>query len=349
MTVAIAYPHRLAGHCASGAFRDLFEYRGYRHRGAAVSEAMVFGLASGLDVIYIPDPAPRVPFYLGGRGAELEESLLARVGGALERHAEPDDDAAWAELRARLDAGEPVALVADCQKLDYLRTRTSMPLHVVVVVGYDATHVLVADNDRDAIQRCALDSLREARRARGFPMPAMNVTFRVRWPDALPPLATLVRPAIAQAVAVMREPGGIGVRLFGPEAFGLAALARLEHDAATWNATGRDAAVPAMLLWIATEKGGTGGGFFRRLWRDFLVEAHALAPSPALAAARDHYAAVADGWSEVGALAAAGSFAGVPTRVVALARAEREGVALLARVADDEADAVTATENDHDA
>ena len=61
MSVSLPVPHRLAGHCASGAFRDLFEFRGYAHRGAPLSEAMVFGLGAGLDVLVLIEPSLRVP------------------------------------------------------------------------------------------------------------------------------------------------------------------------------------------------------------------------------------------------------------------------------------------------
>jgi hypothetical protein len=332
---AIDYPHRLAGHCASGAFRDLFEFRGYRHEGRPLSEAMVFGLGAGLDVMYVPRPSRRLPFYLGGRAAGFEEALLARVGGALERRAEPDEAAAWAWVQQKLDRGEPVPMVGDCAQLEYLRTRTSMPLHVIVVVGYDATHALVADNDRAEIQRCSHASLRTARNARGFPLPAMNVTFEVTWPEALPPLDTLVRPAIAQVARAMRAPEGAATELFGHGAFGVPALERLEADAVAWQReVPHDAAERAQHLWIAIEKAGTGGGFFRRLYRDFLAEAQALAPSAALEVARGHYAALADGWSALGARALeGGAFDALAGELVRLARAEREGVALLERVA----------------
>jgi hypothetical protein len=335
MTVSLpAYPHRLAGHCASGAFRDLFEYRGYRHAGAPLSEAMVFGLGAGLDLMYLPRPGHAPPLYLGGRGAGLEESLLSRIGGTLTRRAEPDDTAAWAWVQAKLDRGEPVPMVGDCQKLEYLRTRTSMPQHVFVVTGYDDTHALVADNDRAEIQRCSFDSLREARRARGFPLPAMNVTFEIDWPASLPPLETLVPAAIAQSAAWLRAPSGWPTEAFGRDTFGQQAMARLEHNAAQWSSTPpAPRETLAQLVWIYIEKAGTGGGFFRRLYRDFLGEAQALLPSAALADAHRHYAALADGWTEAGTLAGAGRFEDASAALVRLARAEQEGIALLERVA----------------
>lgn len=333
MSVAIEYPHRLAGHCASGAFRDLFEYRGYLDDGRPLSEAMIFGLGAGLDLMFLPQPAPRMPFYLGGRGPRFEESLIARIGGSITRRSEPDSDAAWAWVRDKLDRGEPVPMVGDCQKLEYLHTRTSMPQHVIVATGYDDTHALIADNDREQIQRCSLASLREARAATGFPLPAMNVTFEIDWPAAIPALDALILPAIAETVRWMRHPDGIPVMLFGRHSFGLAAMERLAHAARSWLSQGvAQPTAHATMLWIAIEKGGTGGGLFRRLYRDFLAEAHDRVPSLALARARDHYAQLERDWTAVGRTCGAGRFDGVARQIIDLVEAEREGVERLAEI-----------------
>ncbi len=334
MSAAIQYPHRLAGHCASGAFRDLFDFRGYRHAEQPLSEAMIFGLGAGLDVMFLLQPTRKMPFYLGGRGARLEESLIHRIGGTIMRRSEPDNDEAWAWVREKLDRGEPVPMVGDCQKLEYLRTRSSMPQHVIVATGYDETHALIADNDRAEIQRCSLESLREARSATGFPLPAMNVTFEIEWPATLPRVEDMIAPAIAEAVRWMHDPSGVPVAFFGRSAFGLAAMNGLEHAARSWLRDGvTQPSAHAMLLWIAVEKGGTGGSMFRRLYRDFLAEAHDLVPSPALARARDHYAQLERDWTTVGRTCGAGRMEGVAAQLIDLAAAEREGVERLAEVA----------------
>jgi hypothetical protein len=328
VAVALDFPHRLAGHCASGAFRDLFEFRGYRHRGEPLSEAMIFGLGAGLDLLLLANPAPRTPFYLGGRAPMLEESLLRRIGGSLVRRSETDDDAAWAWVREKLDRGEPVPMVGDCQKLEYLKARTSMPLHVIVATGYDETHALIADNDRATIQRCSHESLRAARSATGFPLPAMNVTFEIDWPARLPPLDALVIDAIRETLHWFDEPHGAPAAIFGADKFGSWAIDRLEALARGWIATPpAQPAVHALLLWIAIEKAGTGGGFFRRLWADFLREAYDIVPSAALAAARDHYVELAAAWSSLGQQCGSGRWEGAPSRVLELVAREREGLA----------------------
>jgi hypothetical protein len=209
-----------------------------------------------------------------------------------------------------------------------------MPLHVIVATGYDDTHALIADNDRAEIQRCSLASLREARSAGGFPLPAMNVTFEIEWPASLPPLEALVLDAMAETARWLHDPSGIPAQIFGRESFGLPAMNRLEAAAHAWKREPpRDAALHAMMLWIGIEKGGTGGGLFRRLWRDFLREAYDLTPNPALAMARDHYAQLADAWTSLGISCGTGRFEGAPDKLLDLVTREREGAAMLARIA----------------
>jgi hypothetical protein len=212
-----------------------------------------------------------------------------------------------------------------------------MPLHVIVAAGYDATHALIADNDRPDIQRCSLESLRAARSAVGFPVPAMNVTFEIEWPSEIPPLEKLVRPAIAEMVQWVHEPSGAPAAIFGPDSFGLRAIENLARDAAAWDQSPprEGPQMMATMLWIAIEKGGTGGGFFRRLFRDFLAEAMVLAPSEALGRAQAHYEKLAAEWTALGQQCGSGSFAGAAQRLGMLAQAEREGIGLLAKVAEE--------------
>lgn len=46
------YPHRMAGHCGSGALRDLLDWAGLGW-GDPPSEALVFGLGGALSFLYM--------------------------------------------------------------------------------------------------------------------------------------------------------------------------------------------------------------------------------------------------------------------------------------------------------
>ena len=78
--VEIPYPHRRAGHCGSGAFRDLLEFHGLSWTDAPLSEGMAFGLGAGLGFAYVELPEIEPPIYLVGRTAGLERDTCAHLG-----------------------------------------------------------------------------------------------------------------------------------------------------------------------------------------------------------------------------------------------------------------------------
>lgn len=62
------YRHRLAGHCGSGALRDLLEWAGLRYGSVPLGEGEVFGLGSELGFSYLRSHGLNHPVYLVGRG-----------------------------------------------------------------------------------------------------------------------------------------------------------------------------------------------------------------------------------------------------------------------------------------
>src|SRR3954451_2500573 len=203
------FPHRKAGHCGSGAFRDLLEFHGLSWGGEPLSEAMVFGLSGGLGCFCYELPEMDPPLYLVGRTGGLERGVCEHLGIDLDLRRTDDAAEAWRWVRDEIDAGRPTMINADIQELDYLRVKLSNTMHDIVVTGYDDSDgvALIADNDREEIQRCSLDSLARARGSQGFPGPSHHATWVMRFPDKLPEPRAAVDRALRQAVANMREEG----------------------------------------------------------------------------------------------------------------------------------------------
>ena len=192
MSVRIAsYPHRTGEHCASTALRNLLA-----HHGTELSEAMVFGLASGLGFFYFKSDAVSPTRMFHGRTPTFEQNLAADTGIALTQNEEADDDRAEEILRERLDAGVPVLLATDTYYLGYHHTTSHFPGHTCVAVGYDAARaeVWIADRKFPELQTCSFAELRRARNAPDYPIRCAN-----RWGDCAAG-ARLARP-LAQAVA----------------------------------------------------------------------------------------------------------------------------------------------------
>lgn len=72
------YPHRIGGHCGSGALRDLLEWAGLGWDGPP-SEGLVFTLGGALGLSYVRSVDLFPPLYLVGRGGELELDLPRRL------------------------------------------------------------------------------------------------------------------------------------------------------------------------------------------------------------------------------------------------------------------------------
>src|SRR3954468_11271252 len=272
-----SFPHRKAGHCGSGAFRDLLEFHGLSWTEEPLSDAMALGFGGGLGCFYYELPEMRPPIYLVGRRGGLERGVCEHLQLDVDLRQTDDPDEAWARPRDELDAGNPTMINADILELEYLRVKRSNTMHDIVVTGYDADEgvALIADNDREEIQRCSLESLRRARASQGFPGPNHHATWVMRFPDALPEPRVAIERAVEQSVANMTE-AAEGLAGLDP-ACGLDHVGNLAASYARWPEVFGDKLGAALGgLWVFIVKAGTGGAMFRSLQAGFLRESVAL-------------------------------------------------------------------------
>jgi hypothetical protein len=333
------FPHRKAGHCGSGAFRDLLEFHRLSWTGEPMSEAMAFGLGGGLGCFFYELPEMSPPLYLVGRGGGLERGVCERLGIELDLRRTDDPDEAWQWLREELDGGRPTMVNADIAELDYLRVKLSNTMHDIVVTGYDAAGgvALIADNDREEIQRCSLESLARARGSQGFPGPSHHATWVMRFPPELPDPRAAVDAAVRSAVASMTF-GGEALAGVGPGG-GLEHVDALAASYEGWpERYGERLRAALGGLWVFIVKAGTGGAMFRSLQAGFLRESGELLSDERLLEAAGVYDALTGEWLAL-ADAAAGAREGDPAaahaaglpHVRAIARLEREGAEAMAR------------------
>ena len=303
------YPHRMAGHCGSGALRDLLEWAGLAWGGEAAAEGLVFGLGGALHFSYMRVPGLTPPVYLVGRGGDMEVDLLGRLGAGVDLRRTDDEALGWQWVRDELVAGRPVMVWADIAELPYLRVRLQMSRHDVVIVGYDDEREIayVVDNDREDVQEVPYAALARARRSTGFPAPTRHAMFAVEWPERLPDLRSTAADAFAAAGAGMRSGGsGLANRPDLPpgsiSAAGLAGIRRFADDLARWPQVLDDVTLESALaaLPVFIEKAGTGGGLFRRLQAECCHDVARRTGSAASEQAGLAYDRCAEGWSRLG-------------------------------------------------
>lgn len=307
--VLLDYPHRGAGHCGSGALRDLLDWAGLGWDGPP-DEGLVFGLGGGLGFSYLRVPGLVPPVYLVGRGGDMEVDLLARLGATVDLRRTEDPVLGWQWVRDELDAGRPVMVWADIAELPYLRVRLQMSRHDIVVIGYDDREqvAFVVDNDRDDVQRVPYEALARARSSRAFPEPTRHATFVTTWPTRLPDLADVAADAFVASGQGMRDGGADLVdRSLLPagsvSGSGLVGVQVLADDIASWadlwDETTLESALRALPVFV--EKAGTGGGLFRRLQAACCHDVAVRTGSAASRVAGEAYDRCARAWSELGA------------------------------------------------
>lgn len=282
--------------------RDILKFHGH-----TFTEDMVFGLGSGIDFMYIVSQAFEPPVYIGGRAPELEFNLCRRIGVGIELVTGLDPEAGWLAVKDLMDAGTPVMVHADVYYLDYLRAKRHFSAHRIVLVGYDDESgvAFVADNDRDEIQECSLESLRQARSSTALPRPADNAFYTFEVPASLTPVALAVPPAVAEAVRheIGLEASEASFELDGFKVgLGMTGLEAFSAEMPAWPDMMSDEALTLLCknIYVSAEKGGTGyGGNFRRMYGRFLAESSAIEGLGALGPLADEFVAIGDVWTRL--------------------------------------------------
>lgn len=339
------YPHRVGGHCGSGALRDLLEWAGLGWGHEPPSEPLVFGLGGALAFFHVRMPGLQPPVYLVGRDIDLERDLCDRLGIATERRQTDDPQQGWQWVVDELDRGHPVMVQADIAHLPYLRVRLANTRHDIVIIGYDPSTqtALVVDNDREQVQEVALADLAVARASTGFPDPVRHATWPMRFPDRLPELLSVARPAArAAADRMLNGSGPLPASLAAPDdgvlGVGVAGVAGFVDDLAAWpermDDDQRRQAVAALRVFI--DKAGTGGGLFRRLQAGFCADVARLTGSTPFATAAAAYERCAATWSHLAAVSAVAGddHAAVIRAAHSLPELEQQAATALASAAD---------------
>lgn len=295
----------------------------------ALSEGAVFGLAGGLGFLYLEVPDQKPPIYLVGRGADMERDIAQHLEIPLEVRASDDAEEGWRWVREELDDDRPPMVWADIGHLEYLRVKMHNTRHDIVVVDYDEAEGIawIADNDRDELQVCSLDSLARARSSDAFPGPARHTTFLYDWRRGVADPRSAVRAAIRRGVDNMHA-GGMSKPWPGG-AFGLAGVELFADSYRRWPDVFEENLPDALrALDVFIVKAGTGGAMFRSLQAAFLREMALLLDDLDLSALGHLYGALASLWQTLAGCARDGDHGRGVSTVEEISRIEHLGVSL---------------------
>lgn len=295
-------------HCVSNSIKQIFHY--YNH---LISEEMLLGLAAGLNFIYFDIKFNPYPL-IGGRNKlmEFEENLAAALNIRIEVNETASGKKAYGELKQRIAADIPVVLYVDMAELSYLGLPDDAHFggHSIVVFGIDEEEQVAYISDRDAkgfkvtvneneipadYHIVPLSELAKARGSKAKPYPPKNKWLTFDFAGMKPIDNTMVTMAICKNLDFILHPpmknlGVAGIRLFAE---------KLVTDWKGFDADKLKGSAFNAFIFI-NEKGGNGGGIFRKMYGDFLIEASDICRSDLLHDYGTRLKVIGEEWDQVG-------------------------------------------------
>lgn len=290
------FSHQQYAHCESGVLSAML-----RANGVPFSEAMAFGLASGISFAYLPfikiNQLPLIAYRMPPRFLIKSLQKLLKLPFRFEtfRNAEKGQH----RLDELVAQDKLVGLQTSVYFLPYFppAMRFHFNAHNLLVYGKTADSYLISDPVFEQVKQCPAEDLQKARFVRGVLAPK-GLLYYLDGPIQLPELAPLLRKAMIRTCRIMLHTpapfiGTRGIRFLGNRLPKLAGKHDHEYNRRYVGHIVR-----------MQEEIGTGGAGFRFLYAAFLQEAAQLLGQPELASHAKTLTTIGDEWREF-ALAAA--------------------------------------------
>ena len=286
----LPFEHHQTAHCESGVVSALL-----RERNAPLSEAMVFGIASGLTFAYLPfvklGGLPLISYRMPPRS--ILRGVSKRLGVTMHHETFKSPDDGMRALDAHLADGRVVGLQTSVYWLPYFPPdmRFQFNGHNLIAYARQGNDYLLSDPVFETVVTCPADDLRRARFAKGVFAPKGLIYYPAEV-NHQPDLMGAVRDAIrTTAQRMLKVPLPF---------FGIRGIRYLSRSVLHWPRKHGDAQA---LVWVGSvirmqEEIGTGGAGFRFMYAAFLLEAADILGLPALKDVSNELTLTGDLWRE---------------------------------------------------
>jgi hypothetical protein len=291
------YNHKMAAHCESGTVTSLLN-----NQGLEISEALVFGISSGIFFGYFHKMKSFTfpTFIVRNKPGQMRSNLARRLGIRFhtEKFRKPEEG--QIALDRLLEKNIPVAVQVDFFYMDYIPSweRVHINVHFIVIVGKKGSKYIVSDSYFPRLVELDAESLRKARFAGGSMSPKGFLFYPEFIPDKID-FGKAVSKGIKKACFNMLK---IPVPFLG-----VRGIRRFSEKIVEWPSRSRDMehlSHEIMKINILLEDQGTGGAGFRFLYATFLQQAAEILRKPGLKELSKEMMEIGDGWREISLRAA---------------------------------------------
>ncbi len=292
-------------HCITTALKQVFEY--YHH---PLTEEMIFGIGSGLSFVYIN--LAKSPLVSGRiKPFEFEHKLAERLNIEIKCRSSSNYKAAFNKTLRLLDDNRPVIVYTDMPYLDYLNLDEDSHFggHAVVIFGYDheAEKFYVSDRDNaDNAVRTPKGYIAEdyhlveykqveaARSSNARPFPSKNKYLDIDLNNYKSVTKSIILSAIKDTCNHMLNASA--------QLLGLNGIRKFSKEIVKWCSFDEEKLKTAGMTnyFMINADGGTGGGAFRGMYGDFLIQASDIVSSEEMKQLGSMYIDISEKWDKVG-------------------------------------------------
>jgi hypothetical protein len=291
-------------HCITNSLKQIFAFHGFE-----ISEAMLFGLGSGLSWFYMENKAVPFPIISGRtKPLDFENGLSENTGIKITVNKTSSVKKAWAGLQKTIEYNKPVMLYADMACLNYLNMPKDAHFggHSVVVYGIDEVNKVAYVSDRDGKDNLlnvngkildndyylvSFEELSDARNSKHGPFPAQNKWLEFDFNSFIGVTPEMIHKAISKNLEELLNPPIKNLSISGIEKFSKAILKWREFSDVKLKASAINS------FFMIDERGGTGGAAFRKMYADFLQEASIVCNEKILDLLGKDYLSITEDWN----------------------------------------------------
>lgn len=291
-------------HCITSSLKQIFNYYGY-----PLSEEMMFGLASGLSFIYINQSSSPM---VNGRTKifEFEKKLAERLNITIKCKTDKNYKKVFDTTKHMIDSNHPVLIYVDMPFLKYLQMDSNSHFggHAVVLFGYDDRSKSFWLSDRDhhdypiripngTIQSdyhvVHYDELEKARSSSYRPFPANHKYLIFNFHGYKQVDKTMLMDAMKETCDTMLHPPA--------QLLGIHGILKFSKEILKWKKFTLDKLKLAGTTnyFQINQDGGTGGGIFRKMYGEFLIEASHIMNEERIATIGEKFIKVSTLWDEI--------------------------------------------------
>lgn len=291
-------------HCITNSLKQIFTYYGY-----PISEAMMFGLASGLSFLYINQSVSPM---VNGRIKvfEFEEKLAKRLNIKINCKSSKNYNVVFDKAIEMIDQNEPILIYVDMPYLNYLNMNENSHFggHAVVLFGYDdfSKMFYVSDRDNhdysirtpsgkisDDYHLVSYAEIEKARLSNFRPFPASNKYLTFDFTDFTQIHQQVLYDAIKETCDIMLNPPA--------QLLGIKGIMKFSKEIKKWkNFDYKKLILACQTNYFQISKdGGTGGGIFRKLYGEFLIEASDILANHTLYDLGNQFILLSNQWDEI--------------------------------------------------